>query len=159
MKIRLSNQKTFHSLRKRAGMTLVEVMVALAIAGLMVAGIVRGYIFCSTSTVKDSLYMAANARAMERLEETHSAIWSVHGSTPMDELVATNFPDETNIVLDLSGSGSEATFARITTDISQILPSASSPDAAPVKKIHVNCIWEFNGELITNSIETCRAPD
>ncbi len=43
-------------------MTLVEVVVALAITGLTIAGIVTGYIYCSTATIKDALYMAANAR-------------------------------------------------------------------------------------------------
>ena len=140
-------------------MTLVEVVIALALAGLMVAGLVTGYIFCSTSTVKDSLYMAANARAMERIEETRSAVWDTSSYPVVGQLVTNNFPVETNVILDLTGSGSATNLATITTDISQILPSAASPSSAPVRRIHVDCIWEFKGELITNSIETCRAPD
>ena len=134
-------------------MTLVEVVVALAIAGLMVAGIVTGYIFCTTSTVKDSLYMAANASAMERIEEMRSAIWAPYRADPVDELVATNFPDK-SVTLDLSGSGSETTSATLKTEISQI---SLSP---PVRRIRVDCIWQFRGgELITNTVETIRAPD
>jgi prepilin-type N-terminal cleavage/methylation domain-containing protein len=144
--------------RGRAGMTLVEVVVALAITGLMVAGIVEGYIFCTTSTVKDSLYMAANARATERLEETRSAIWAPYRAQPVDELVASNFPDQT-VTLDLSGSSSVATLATLKTTISPISPSPSSPLSPPVRGIHVDCIWQFQEELITNSIETCRAPN
>jgi len=145
--------------RGRAGMTLVEVVVALAITGLTVAGIVTGYIFCTTSTVKDSLYMAANARAMERMEETRSAKWSLYGSNPEDELVATNFPDKV-VILDLSGSGSATNLATLKTYISQISPSPSSPLSPPVRRMRVDCIWQFRGdELITNTIETCRAPD
>jgi hypothetical protein len=140
-------------------MTLVEVVIALAITGLMVAGIVSGYIFSNTSTVKDSLYMEANARALERLEQTRGAIWAPNRADPVDELVATNFPDETNVVLDLSASGSAITFATLHTEISQILPSATLPLSAPVRRVHVDCIWQFKDELITNSIETCRAPD
>ena len=119
----------------------------------MVAGIVTGYIFCTTSTVKDSLYMAGNARAMERLEETRSAIWAPFRGDPEDDLVATNFPDKV-VTLDLSGSGSDTTSATLKTDISQI---SLSP---PVRRIRVDCIWQFRGvELITNTIETIRAPD
>ena len=140
-------------------MTLIEVVVSLAIAGLMVAGIVAGYIFCNTSTVKDSLYMAANAKAMERLEETRGAIWAPYRAQPVDELVATNFPDEPNVALDMSGSSSTVTLATLHTEISQISPSPSSPSSPPVRRIHVDCIWQFNGVVITNSIETCRAPD
>ena len=140
-------------------MTLVEVVVALAITVLMVAGIVNGYIFCTTSTVKDSLYMAANARAMERMEETRSATWAPYRAKPVDELVATNFPDKV-VILDLSGSGSATNLATLKTDISQISPSPFSPFSPPVRRIRVDCIWQFKGvELITNTIETCRAPD
>ena len=56
-------------------MTLVEVVIALAITGLTVGGIVAGYIYCTTSAVKAELAQAANARAMERIEETRSAQW------------------------------------------------------------------------------------
>jgi prepilin-type N-terminal cleavage/methylation domain-containing protein len=160
MKTRFLNQKVVQfPPRGRAGMTLVEVVVALAITGLVVAGIVTGYIFCTTSTVKDSLYMAANARAMERIEETRSAIWAPYRAQPVDELVATNFLDKI-VTLDLSGSGSAITSATLKTDISQILPSPSLPFSAPVMRIRVDCIWQFKGgDFITNSIETCRAPD
>jgi len=160
LKISFLNQKAVQfPPRDWAGMTLIEVVVALAITGLVVAGIVTGYTFCTASTVKDSLYMAANARAMERLEETRSAIWAPNRANPVDELVATNFPDEINVVLDLSRSGSTATLATLHTEISQISPSPSSPLAPPVRRIHVDCIWQFKGEDIVTSIETCRAPD
>jgi prepilin-type N-terminal cleavage/methylation domain-containing protein len=160
VKIRLLNQKVIQCPPQgRAGMTLIEVVVALALAGLMVAGIVTGYIFCTTSTVKDSLYMAANARVTERLEQTRAAIWAPYRAVPVDQLVATNFPDENNVTLDLAASDVTPTLATIHTDITPILPSASSPNSAPVRRIHVDCIWQFKGQLITNSIETCRAPD
>ena len=133
-------------------MTLIEVVVAMAIAGLMIAGIVTGYIFCTTSTVKDSLYMAANSRAMERIEETRSAIWAPYRSTLVDELVATNFPDKA-VTLDLSGSGSDVISAKLHTEIFKI------SDSPPVRGIHVDCTWQFKGEDIVTSIETCRAPD
>ena len=134
-------------------MTLVEVMVALAITGVVVAGIISGYIFCTNSTVKDSLYMAANARAMERMEETRSAIWAPYRAVPTNQLVAANFPDQV-VTLDMSASGSNVVSATLKTDISQI---SISP---PVMRIHVDCIWQFErSEWITNTIETCRAPD
>ena len=133
-------------------MTLIEVVVAMAIAGLMIAGIVTGYIFCTTSTVKDSLYMAANARAQERLEETRSAVWAPYRSTPRDDLVTNNFPDKV-VTLDLSGSGSDVISATLVTTIFKI------SDSPPVRGIHVDCTWQFKGDTIVTSIETCRAPD
>jgi hypothetical protein len=133
-------------------MTLVEVMIALAITGVTVAGIVRGYEYCLTQSVEDSLYMAANARAQERIEQTHSARWYV-SSPQIDELVASNFQDEV-VVLDLYAQSSNSVTATLQTSISDI------STAPPVRRIHVDCIWQFRGtEWITNSIETCRAPD
>lgn len=134
-------------------MTLVEVVIALAISGLIVTGIILGYVFCTQSTIKDSLYMAANARAMERIEQARGAQWDIASFPVMDQLVATNFPDETNVVLDLDESGSVTNLATLKTYISQL---STNP---PLKIIRVDCIWQFQGEDITNSIETCRSPD
>src|SRR5208282_1958090 len=99
MKTRFPNQKVVQfPPRGRAGMTLVEVIIALAITGLTVGGIVSGYIYCTTSAVKAELVQAASARAMERIEEAHSAQWDTSIWPIVDQLVATNF---TNVVVSL----------------------------------------------------------
>jgi type II secretory pathway pseudopilin PulG len=134
-------------------MTLVEVVIALAITGLTVAGIVAGYIFCTNASFKDSFYMAANGRALARLEETRNAQWDTSSYPAVDQLVATNFPDET-VTLNKSGSDPDVVSALVKTDISQISTNPS------FKRVRVDCIWQFKGdETITNTIETIRAPD
>jgi type II secretory pathway pseudopilin PulG len=134
-------------------MTLVEVIIALAITGVTLGGIITGYIFCATAAVKAELVQAANARALERIEQTHSAQWDTSIWPNADQLVATNFPNEV-VSLDTPGSGAEGTSATIQTIISQI---SLNP---PVRRIRVECIWQFRGTgLITNSIETIRSPD
>ena len=133
-------------------MTLIEVVVALGITGLVMGGIVKGYIFCTTSAEQAALALAANARAQERIEETRSAKWDTAVWPAEDRVVATNFPTKI-VTLDLSGSGPEATQATIQTQISQI---STNP---PLKRIRVDCIWKFNGKPVTNTIETCRAPN
>lgn len=137
----------------QAGMTLVEVVLALAIAAVAVAGIISGYIYSATSAQKWALSLAANARAMERIEEVRSAKWDTSISPPVDEVVVTNFPDKV-VMLDQSGSGTGIIYATNITRISQI---STDP---PLKRIRVDCIWVFRGtSLFTNTIETCRAPD
>jgi type II secretory pathway pseudopilin PulG len=134
-------------------MTLVEVVVALVVTGLAVGGIVNGYTYCTNSAQKSALALAANARAMERLEEVRSARWDVSSWPAVDFLLTTNFPSKT-VVLDLSGAGAVVIPATLTTEISQI---STTP---PLKRVRVNCIWAFRkGPPITNSVETCRAPD
>jgi type II secretory pathway pseudopilin PulG len=154
MKTSFSNQKTVQfSPRNRAGMTLVEVLFSLVITVLIVAGIVNGYIYCTTAAVKAELAQAANAKAMQRLEEVRSATWNTSSSLAEDQLVATNFPDEI-VTLDVPGTNTVGTLATIITTITPIsLPS-------PMRTIHVDCVWQFRGgEWITNSIETIRAAD
>ena len=138
--------------RNHAGMTLVEVTVAMAITGLAVGGIVNGYNFCTNSAQQAALRLAANARAIERIEEVRSAIWDTAQYPVVDQLVATNFPSKV-VTLDLSGSGGVITPATIQTEISQI---SVNP---PLKRIRVDCIWQVMGEQwVTNTIETFRAP-
>jgi len=154
MKTKYSNRKIAQfPPRGRAGMTLVEVVIALAIAGLTLGGIVAGYICCTTAAVKAELFQAAGARAMERIEEARSAQWDTAIWPVVDQLVATNFPNEV-VSLDMPGSDSGGTTATIETTISQI---SLTP---PIRRIRVDCIWQFRGtEWITNTIETIRAPD
>jgi type II secretory pathway pseudopilin PulG len=137
-------------------MTLVEVVIALAIAVLMVGGIVNGYIYCTTSAIKAELAQAANAKALQRIEEARSAQWNTSSSLAVDQLVPTNFPEE-SVTLDMPGTDANGTSATIQTTITPILPT---PFAPPMRTIHVDCIWQFRGaEWVTNSIETIRAAD
>jgi type II secretory pathway pseudopilin PulG len=141
------------SRQMQAGMALAEVLIALAITGLMVASVVSGYLFSITSAEKSALSLAANNRAMERLEETRAAKWDLSSYPPVDELAETNFP-VTVVALDLAGAGPGVTYA---TNFTRITELSSSP---PLKQIHVDCVWRFRGmQLVTNSIDTCRSPD
>jgi type II secretory pathway pseudopilin PulG len=134
-------------------MTLVEVVFALAVSGLAIAGIVAGYIFAVGSAQRSALSLAANGRAMERLEQTRGAAWQVSSYPPVDQLQASNFPVEV-VTLDLPWAGTRVTTATNITQISQI---SATP---PLRRIHVDCVWSYNGsDLVTNSVETCRAPD
>jgi prepilin-type N-terminal cleavage/methylation domain-containing protein len=136
-----------------SGMTLAEVVVAMAIAGLAIAGIINGYTFSTNSAQKAAMALAANARALERIEETRSAKWDLSAYPAIDQLVPTNFPTRT-VTLDKAGVGNVVTTATVITEITQI---SSTP---PLKRIRVSCIWRYKGSpAMTNVIETCRAPD
>jgi type II secretory pathway pseudopilin PulG len=133
-------------------MTLVEVVISMALTGMAVAAIVNGYNYCTNSAHKAALSLAANALAMERIEETRSVTWAPDRSPAVDQLVATNFPNKT-VKLDVAGSGALVLPATIRTEISQ---ASVSPK---LKRIRVDCIWQFRGgPWVTNTIETCRAP-
>lgn len=140
-------------LSRIAGLTLVEVVVALGISVLAVAGIVVGYLFSIGSAQRSGLNLAASAQAMERMEQVRSAKWDISSWPVIDQLVASNFPNEV-VTLNLAGPGGAAVYATNYTTISQI------STAPPLRSIHVDCVWNFKGvQLLTNSFETCRAPD
>ena len=131
----------------------MEVVVALMISGLAVAAIVTGYIFSIASAQKTALSLAAGAKALERIEQTRSAKWDISKWPQVDQLVVSNFPNEL-VVLDENAAGNGITYGTNITQISQI---SQQP---PLKMIHVDCVWNFKGfQLLTNSVETCRAPD
>jgi hypothetical protein len=137
-------------------MTLAEVIVALAVASLTVAGLIGGYVSSMLATEKASLSLAANTRAFERLEDTHGAIWSVSASPVVDQLVATNFPAKL-VILDLSGQGTGITYGTNYTTITQV-------SLAPqLRRVRVDCVWRFQSRqfstLVTNTVETLRGPD
>ena len=136
-----------------AGLTLVEVVVALGISVLAVAGIVSGYLFSIASAQKSVLSLAAGAKAIQRIEETRGAKWDTSSSPAVDQLVASNFPDQ-QVILDHNGAGTAITYGTNFTQISQI---STNP---PLKRVHVDCVWKFKAsQLLTNMVETCRAPD
>jgi len=146
-------QKSGRALLSTAGMTLIEVIVALSLSGLAVAGIVGGYVFSVNTAEKSALSLAANARTMERLEATRCARWNISSSPTVDQLVSTNFPNQV-VTLDRAGSGVGITYGTNIVTISQI---SANP---PLKRIRVDCIWKFKGtQRVTNTIETCRSPD
>jgi hypothetical protein len=137
-------------------MTLAEVVVALAVASMMVASLVGGYIYSTVSAEKARLSLAANTRALERLEDTHAAIWNVSGWPVVDQLVATNFPPKV-VIIHLAGQGAGITYGTIYTTITQV---SLTPE---LRRIRVDCVWGFQGGkfsgLFTNTVETLRGPD
>jgi type II secretory pathway pseudopilin PulG len=138
------------------GMTLAEVVVAMAIASLTVLGLVGGYTYSTLGAEKAGLSLAANTRALERLEDTHAAIWNVSGWPVVDQLVATNFPAKL-VILDLAGQGAGVTYGTNYTTITQVSV------APPLRRVRVDCVWQFRtgqfSSLLTNTVETLRGPD
>jgi prepilin-type N-terminal cleavage/methylation domain-containing protein len=138
------------------GMTLAEVVVAMAIASLTVLGLIGGYTYSSVGAEKAGLSLAANTRALERLEDTHAAIWNVSTWPVVDELAATNFPVK-QVTLDLSGKGAGITYGTNYTTITQVSV------APPLRRVRVDCVWQFRAgqisSLLTNTVETLRGPD
>jgi prepilin-type N-terminal cleavage/methylation domain-containing protein len=133
--------------------TLIEALMALVILGIMVTGIVSGFVQAHRSAEWSSTSLAAQSLAMQSIEQARAAKWDPNKATPVDQLVQTNFPT-TNWVLDVPISGTNILYGTNVITISQV-----SIDP-PLKEIKVECTWSFsNRGVFTNSVLTYRAPD
>ena len=139
--------------RSRSGFTITEMVIALLVAGVMISGVVAGFVQYSRQAEWSAHSLAAQMQAVRRLEQARAAKWQPLGATPEDQLVSSNFPVLVE-VLDVSMTGGNMVYATNTTSITTV---STNP---PVKMIRVDCTWPFmNRGIMTNSIFTYRAPD
>ncbi len=139
--------------RSSAAFTLAELVVAIAIAAMVMGGLINGYIQSARRAEWSAYSLAAQSLAMQRLEQARACTWDPLGYPAVDELVATNFPVQINI-LDIPISKTNIVYATNTTTIKFI---ATNP---PLKMITVNCTWNFMRKRnFTNSVATYRAPN
>jgi type II secretory pathway pseudopilin PulG len=141
-------------LLKRAAFTLAEVCVSAAIAAVVIGAIIYGYVMASTRADWSALSLAAESLAVQGMEQLRACKYDPKAAAPVDQLVAANFPPQTNM-LDLPVSGTNVVWA---TNFFTIATSASMPN---VKCLRVDCVWRWpiRAALFTNTIVTYRGPD
>ena len=139
--------------RGKAGITLVEVVLSLAIMGISLGAIVMGYTMSARRAEWSAYSLAANSLAMQRLEQCRAAKWDLLTTPIVDELVSTNFPVK-QCILDIPISGVNIAYATNRTTITSV---SASP---PLRMIRSDCVWKFKNQgLFTNTLITYRAPD
>jgi prepilin-type N-terminal cleavage/methylation domain-containing protein len=139
--------------RSREGFTLVEVAIAMAIAGLVLGGIILGYVQMLHRAEWSAYSLAAHSLAQQGVEQARAAKWDTLSSPSVDELIQMNFPERVE-VLDVPLHGGRMSLATNTITITTI---RTNP---PLRAIQVDCVWAYHdGRLFTNSVVTYRAPD
>jgi prepilin-type N-terminal cleavage/methylation domain-containing protein len=141
------------SRRSCSAFTLVELVVAVAIAGLGIAGIVWGYAMASQRTEWTAASSAAQLMALRHLETTRGARWDLLASPPVDELVTTNFPERVEL-LAVPQAGGPGIAATNYTTIREI---SFDP---PLRLVRVDCVWSvLQRGPFTNTVMTYRGTD
>ena len=163
-------------------MTIMEVVITLAVAGITVVGVVNGYVFTAKRAEWNAYSLAAQSLAMQQLEQARAAKWDQLSDPPVDELVSSNFVDQVNILdIPVTGNGLAGTlalqFPRPRTNCATIVTQAATNGITFVfatnyisiwnvttnpalKGIRVDCVWSFLGKSThTNSVLTYRGPD
>jgi Tfp pilus assembly protein PilV len=133
-------------------MTLMEVLVALLLFGVVFATVLKGLIQANMRAAWIACDAAASKIAEQRLEQMQNARWDT--SLAIDEVIQANFP--TNVVaLDTNPNGGSAIVATSTVQVVTITNST-----LVYKVITSNVRWRYlNRGPFTNSVFTIRGQD
>jgi prepilin-type N-terminal cleavage/methylation domain-containing protein len=144
----------------RDAFSLLEVMVAFAIFGLVMAGMLYGYVEANRIAEWSSQSQAAMSYAMQGMERMRSAQWDAETiptatgpGTP--DVLGTNYSTFEVDTLDVPTSGNPI---YATNYITSVQVSGSGPK---LRQITSQVVWTFlsTGQAYTNTIVTLRAPD
>lgn len=131
----------------------MEVLVSMLVVGIMVTGIVAGFIQTEKQAEWSAYSLAAQSLAMQPIEQARGAKWDPYANPSVDQI--TNIPALSTNILDIPISGTNIVYATNSTTIQTV--GSGTP---PLKKISVVCTWTFfNRGVFSNTIITYRAPD
>jgi prepilin-type N-terminal cleavage/methylation domain-containing protein len=141
------------------GFTLAEVVIAVAIAAVVFGGTVIAYVQSTRRAEWTGYSLAAQAMAIQQLEQARSAKWDVLSVPVVDEM--TNLPSKTWAVLDLPISGTNAVYATNYISLKTITVQTNPLEA--VRMVKVSTVWPFaKGRALifcTNTVANYYAPD
>jgi prepilin-type N-terminal cleavage/methylation domain-containing protein len=140
--------------RSQTAFTLVEVMIAMAIIVVSLAGVIAGYIVATRQAEWSAYSLAAQSLATQRFEQTRASKWDPRAWPAVDELTAANFPTVPTNILDMPVSGTNVAYATNFTTITDV-----SSGGYPLRMIRVDCVWSFRQRPFTNTFVAYRAPD
>lgn len=136
--------------------TLAEVVVCIAIVALLFGGIITGYMQAAYRAEWAGYNLAAQALAMQQIEQAKSAKWA------KDVNEFTNLLTVTWAVLDLPRTGTNKVFATNYVTVVTNVPISFSPDVI-VQMVKVDTVWPYirNGQVLyyTNTVADYYAPD
>jgi hypothetical protein len=123
----------------------------MAVAGILIAGIVSGHIQSVHHAEWSAYNLAANSLALQQIERVKAAKWDPAGM--VDKVLQANFPAYEEI-LDIPISKQNIVYATVSTRITTI---STIP---PLKLVRIECTWPFlNRGTFTNVVASYRAPD
>ena len=155
------------------GFTLAEVLVSFFIFGMVISGLIYGYVQVNRMAEFSSMSLAAQSYASQGLEQAKSAQWNYvrwpntnFGPGTGDELGFptsigyTNLPPVTD-TLDVPTSGAPiyiTNYVKIMNVFTNLVGSGAGPF---MRQIRSDVVWTFplNGTLCTNTAIAFRAPD
>ena len=143
----------------RAAFTLIEVLVAFVIFGMVTAGMIYGYVEANRIAEWSSQSLAAMSYASQGMEQLRSAQWEAEEYSTGSGSGTTDFlGPSTNIIqtdyLDIPTSGTQIA-------VTNSMTATQVSTNPPLKLLVSQVVWSFRltGQLFTNTVVTLRAPD
>jgi prepilin-type N-terminal cleavage/methylation domain-containing protein len=140
--------------QNRNAFSLIEIIISIAIFGIVVTGMTSAYI--SASRLGDWAFFsaAADSLAQQRMEQTQAATWDILATPPIDQLVSSNFPTFAQ-PFNLPSDGVHMVYG---TNKTTFITVSTNP---AVRMVRVDCVWRFPSttKLYTNTVVAYRSPD
>lgn len=158
-------------LPRQAAFTLVEVVISLAIVGLVFGGVINSYIQSGVRVQWAGYSLAAQSLAVQVIEQAKAGIWdptqSVNNLTNMN-LLSPSYNSSTATytgystgILDVPYSGNNYTLA--TNFVTVQMVSVSGQTNVQMQFVRVDTVWPFFARgrnlVFTNSVATMIGPD
>jgi type II secretory pathway pseudopilin PulG len=138
---------------------LAEVLISLAIAGMLFAGLITAYIQSSYRAEWSGYSLAAQSLAVQQLEQARAATWDINTTPERNEL--TNVPAISSTILDLPVNGTNVVWATNYTTITSI--PITNTIGATIYMVRVDTSWPFiwagKRHYYTNTVADFFAPD
>ena len=158
---------------RAVGFTLAEVVISVAVTGLVFAGVLTGYIQSSRKAEWTGYSLAAQALAVQQLEQGRSAVWDP--SLGKNELTNMNLLNPqynsgtktatgyTWATLDLPCSGTNVIRATNYVTIQMFYYNNNPNPPVQLQMMQVDTVWPFTvgttPKYFTNTVATYFAPD
>jgi prepilin-type N-terminal cleavage/methylation domain-containing protein len=140
------------------GFTLTEVVISLAIAGLVFSGVIYGYVLTTDQAEWSCYSLAAHSLAMQGVEQARAAKWDPQAWPGVDELGVTNFDQVSTMDVPVIAGGNPT----LATNYISISTVSIYP---PLRELRTDCVWNLpyrkgrTGGPFTNTVVTLRAAD
>lgn len=148
-----------------AAFSLIELLVSILIFGMMISGLIYGYVQTNRLAEWSAMSYAAQSYALQGLEQVRSAQWDTSSLYGGDDIpVPTVAPYYTNFVqtdiMDVPVTGAPISIINSITLINAPL-AATINSSVKLRQVRSDCIWTFplTGQTFTNTVITFRAPD
>jgi type II secretory pathway pseudopilin PulG len=149
--------------RLRDAFSLIEVMIAFLIFGLVTAGILYGYVQANRIAEWSSMSLGAQSYASQGIEQALAAKWDTqaNGQVLADFLPPVSYTQATNLTQIDTNDVPQSGAPLLLTNYISVAWIDSLTNGPYLREIKSQVVWRFplTGKFFTNTIVTFRAPD